>query len=418
MTHVHGPERLHALDALRGIAMLLGVVLHAGMAFMHGTVLGAFPAMQAEITLWLATDVQRDSAYDLLIYVIHAFRMPTFFLLAGFFAHRLHRRLGAPAFLRQRARRVLFPFVGAMLTVIPISYVIGYYGALVRVPPTGVYDLASYIAYVTIPTGGRLELVPLHLWFLEYLIVFSLVTVAVTAVGARMVGTGSEWAARAVRYVLGTPLAPVLLAALTWPLAVRMPEWTIEIGFTLWMPPHLLAFYGLFYAVGWCAYRHRDLLERWSAWSSAYLALGLLGVLPALILVLGPAWQRATGPERDLLDALGHGAHALLVWLLTLGVIGLFLRLLPRPSRALRYLADASYWVYLVHLPLVGLIGIVVAPWTVPGPLKLAGVIVVSSALLLASYQLFVRHTALGRLLNGRRGLARPLAAMPAAGSA
>jgi peptidoglycan/LPS O-acetylase OafA/YrhL len=414
VTRDYESERLHALDALRGIAMLLGVVLHAGMAFMHGNVLGAFPAMQAEIALWLATDTQRDPAYDLLVYVIHAFRMPTFFLLAGFFAHRLHARLGARAFLRHRARRVLVPFVGAMLTVIPVAYVIGYYGALVRVPPTGVHDLASYIAYCTVPTDGRLELVPLHLWFLEYLIAFSLATVAATAIGARIAGTGSERAARAVRGVLGAPLAPVLLALLAWPFVALMPEWTIEIGFTLRMPPHLLAFYGLFYAVGWCAWRHRDLLDRWSAWAGAYLAVGLLGVLPGLILVLGPAWQRATGAERDLLDALGHGAHALLVSLLTLGTIGLFLRLLARPSRSLRYLADASYWVYLVHLPLVGLIGIVVAPWTVPGPLKLLGVIVVSSALLLASYQACVRHTALGRLLNGRRDRSSATAAVPA----
>lgn len=398
-----GQQRLHALDALRGLAMLLGVVLHAGMAFMEGNVLGAFPAMTAEIALWLATDVRRDPVYDLLIYVIHAFRMPTFFVLAGFFAHRLHRQLGARAFLRHRARRVLVPFLGAMLTVIPISYVIGYYGALVRVPPTGVYDLASYIAYVTIPTDGRLEVVPLHLWFLEYLLVFYLLTVLAVPVATRVVGSWTDGCTRSVRGALGTPLAPLLLAVLTWPLAVQMPEWTIEIGFTLRMPLHLLAFYGLFYLVGWSAYLHRDLLERWSAWSTAYLATGLFVVLPALVLLLGPAWQRASGAERDLLDVLGHGAHALLVWLLTLGVIGLFLRLLPHPNRALRYLADAAYWVYLVHLPLVGLLGIVVAPWMVPGPLKLVGVIVVSSGLLLLSYQVWVRHTALGRLLNGRR---------------
>src|SRR5687768_2270008 len=106
--------------------MLLGVILHAGMAFMHGNVLGAFPAMQTEITLWLATDVRADPAYDLLIYVIHAFRMPTFFLLAGFFAHRLYGQHGPREFFQHRMRRVLVPFVGAMLTVIPISYVIGY----------------------------------------------------------------------------------------------------------------------------------------------------------------------------------------------------------------------------------------------------------------------------------------------------
>jgi glucan biosynthesis protein C len=110
-------ERLHALDALRGVAMLLGVVFHASLPFMHGTVLGAFPALRTEVTLWLAIDREADPAYDLLNYVIHAFRMPTFFLLAGLFAHHVYVRHGAREFLERRARRVLVPFVAALLTI-------------------------------------------------------------------------------------------------------------------------------------------------------------------------------------------------------------------------------------------------------------------------------------------------------------
>ena len=403
MTPGHAGERLHALDALRGIAMLLGVVFHAGIPFMQGHVLGAFPAMQAEVSLWLAWDVQADPVYDLLIYVIHAFRMPVFFLLAGFFAHRLYSLLGAGRFLRHRARRVLVPFVGAMLTVIPISYVLGYYGALARVPPTGVHDLSSYLAYVTIPTSGRLEVLPLHLWFLEYLLVLYVLTVPAVTLVERIPGRWCDAAILAGRRLLVLPPAPLLLALLSWPLAAQMPEWTIEIGFSLTVLPHLLAFYGLFYLVGWGVYGQRAILDRWSAWWTAYLTIGLFAVLPVLILVLGPAWQRASDAERDVLDALGHGAYALLVWLLSLGVIGLFVRLLARPSSVLRYLADSSYWVYLVHFPLVGLLGIVVAPWTLPGPLKLLGVIAISSAICLLSYHVGVRSTPIGRLLNGRR---------------
>jgi glucans biosynthesis protein C len=407
-------ERFHALDALRGIAMLLGVVLHAGMAFMKGNVLGAFPAMSTEIELWLAVDREADSAYDLLIYIIHAFRMPTFFVLAGFFAHRVYGQRGPRDFLKHRVRRVLVPFVGALLTVVPIAYVFGYYGALVRIPPTGVHDLASYAAYTTIPTGGQVELLPLHLWFLEYLLVFYVLTVLVAGLGRHLSSGWHDRVATIARSVLVSPLAPVVLAAASWPFAVMMPEWTIQLGFTLRMPLHLLAFYGLFYLVGWSLYSRQDIFGRWSAFGLAYVVVGLCGVLPAMILGLGPAWQRAGSQQGDLLDSLGHGAHVLFVWLLTLGVIGLFLRLLPRPSRLLGYLADAAYWVYLIHLPFVGLLGIVVAQWPVPGPLKLTGVVVVSSALLLVSYQVGVRHTALGRLLNGRRARTRAETVEPA----
>ena len=68
-----------------------------------------------------------------------------------------------------------------------------------------------------------------------------------------------------------------------------------------------------------------------------------------------------------------------------------------------RYLADASYWVYLVHLPLVmaGQVLVLAAPW--PWFVKLGAVVASVTAISLLSYELLVRHTFLGRLLNGRR---------------
>ena len=71
-------------------------------------------------------------------------------------------------------------------------------------------------------------------------------------------------------------------------------------------------------------------------------------------------------------------------------------------SRVMRYLADASYWVYLVHLPLLFAIQYrlldVAAAWQV----KFVISVLVTSLLGLASYQLLVRNTFMGKLLYGR----------------
>ena len=384
--------------------MLLGVVFHASIGFMVGNVLGAFPAMEAEVTLWLATDRAAHTTYDAAVYVIHAFRMPVFFVLAGFFAHRVYQQRGARGFLLHRARRVLVPFVLALTTIVPLSYAIGYYAALVRVPPTGVHDLASFLAYSTIPTGGQLEILTLHLWFLEYLLVFYLLTVAVVAVARALPAAVKRAAASVAYHAIGSRLAPLWLAALTWPAAYQMPEWSIQIDVTLRTPLHLLAFYGVYYLAGWSLYARRDeILACWGARSTAYLGLGLLFVLPVLVQAIGPAWQRAEGASRNVLDGVGHAAHALFVALLTLGVIGLFVRRFPRPNGIVRYLADASYWVYLAHFPLVGLLAVLVAQWALPGPLKLLGIVAVSTGALLVVYQLVVRPTALGQLLGSGR---------------
>ncbi|MFC2686084.1 MAG: acyltransferase, partial [Arachnia propionica] len=69
----------------------------------------------------------------------------------------------------------------------------------------------------------------------------------------------------------------------------------------------------------------------------------------------------------------------------------------------IRYLADASYWMYLVHLPLLVLFEIPLADLGWPILVKLLLTWAVTTAVLLITYELLVRHTWLGAWLNGRR---------------
>ena len=75
------PDRYHALDSLRGFAMLLGVVLHAAISF--STQPPAF---------WSVRDNDPDPLVDVLLFTVHTFRMQLFFLLAGFFGCLLYQR--------------------------------------------------------------------------------------------------------------------------------------------------------------------------------------------------------------------------------------------------------------------------------------------------------------------------------------
>ncbi len=88
-------ERLHGLDAVRGLALLLGLVVHASMAFMPGA--KAF---------WIAHDPDPSAWIGLGFYIPHMFRMVLFFLLAGFFGRLACERLGTGGFIRDRGRRV------------------------------------------------------------------------------------------------------------------------------------------------------------------------------------------------------------------------------------------------------------------------------------------------------------------------
>jgi hypothetical protein len=94
---------------------------------------------------------------------------------------------------------------------------------------------------------------------------------------------------------------------------------------------------------------------------------------------------------------------ALFCWLLTYGFLGVALRATNRPQSALHYLADSSYWVYLVHLPIIGLIQVDLHVLAISSSLKFLIALSLTMVLALASYQVMVRHTFLGVWLHGRR---------------
>ena len=102
--------RRHDLDALRAVAMLLGIGLHAALS------LGGSP--------WIVTDVQTNGAFALFVHAVHGFRMPLFFLLSGFFTSMLWRRRGLRALLWHRFRRVFLPCMLGLVTIVPAVFVV------------------------------------------------------------------------------------------------------------------------------------------------------------------------------------------------------------------------------------------------------------------------------------------------------
>ena len=91
------------------------------------------------------------------------------------------------------------------------------------------------------------------------------------------------------------------------------------------------------------------------------------------------------------------------MWCWCFGCIGAAVRFLDRPSPRWRYLADASYWMYLVHLPLVWLLQAWMLQWPLHWTVKFPLILAITLALLLASYHWMVRSTFVGVFLNGRR---------------
>jgi peptidoglycan/LPS O-acetylase OafA/YrhL len=386
-----GSERLHALDAARGFALLLGIVFHATVSFLP---------TPPGVPLWIVMDNSRSVALGVVFYVVHIFRMTTFFLIAGFFAHMSFHKKGLRGFLKDRLKRIALPFAvgwpilfaGIMAATIWGAVVMSHGGKL---PPP-----PAYPGFPAFPLT--------HLWFLYVLMLLYAATLIVRGLVALIDRSGRLRAAvdGMVRRLVGNPFGLVLLAAPTAVTLYTMPAWMPWFGINTpdsSLLPNAGAAVGFFtaFGLGWLLQRQRGLLEVWKrrwllnlflavAFTSAALALTGIVPLPA------PA-------AHDGRTALYAACYMLATWSWTFAVIGMALRFLASYSAVRRYIADASYWLYLIHVPLVMALQVAVSqlawPWWVKFPLILA----VAFPLMFASYHLFVRYTFIGGILNGRR---------------
>ena len=95
--------------------------------------------------------------------------------------------------------------------------------------------------------------------------------------------------------------------------------------------------------------------------------------------------------------ALFSAAYSLGTWFLIFGLMGLFMRYFANPSPFARYMADSSYWLYIVHLPILCQINVLVAQYRWHWLPKTLFYTAVAFAIMMPSYHYLVRSTWLGK---------------------
>ncbi len=247
-----------------------------------------------------------------------------------------------------------------------------------------------------------------HLWFLYVLMWFYTITVVVRRAVERLDAHGRLRARLdgLVRWLVNAPFGVVLLALPTGLGLLAFAGWRPWFGIptpdnTLLPNIAAVAAFGSAFAFGWLLHRQTQLLDTIQRRWPLHLALAIGATVGCLVqLGVTPNIEVATFDA----GTYGYAAmYALAVWSWTLGLIGLALRYLANESATRRYIADASYWLYLIHLPIVLALQIVVSQYTWPWPLKFALILGVAFPIMLVSYKYCVRSTFIGAVLNGRR---------------
>jgi glucan biosynthesis protein C len=161
-----------------------------------------------------------------------------------------------------------------------------------------------------------------------------------------------------------------------------------------------LLHYAAFFGFGVLVYQARAALVTFPRGAWLYAVAGFASLI---VYRLALEEWRAGGTEDDSLRLLVALADASTIWCLFFGLIGVLERLLQRPHAGVRYASDASYWTYLFHAPLAIWIPGLIAQESLPAELKFVILLASLIVLSLVSYEVFVRWTFLGMVLQGRR---------------
>jgi ABC-type multidrug transport system ATPase subunit/peptidoglycan/LPS O-acetylase OafA/YrhL len=378
-------SRLHALDAVRGFALLLGVAFHAALSFMPEWPPG----------IWAMVDNSPSPFLGDAAFVAHIFRMSLFFFIAGFFGRLLYHKLGARAFWANRGKRIVIPLIAGWVVLFPVIAFIWSQGLtkVLGAPPA---------APPPMPEGWF----PLtHLWFLYQLVLLYVAVITVRALVVRL-DPALRFRALVDRLVRGSIGSLFAVATLGIPLAatlVALPMWFYWQGIPtpdMSLMPQLPACvgFGTAFVFGWLVNRSRDALvmieKRWLV----HLALAI----PATGWLLHTLHDTPMAQPGFTTQAFAY-LLGVAIWGWALGLTGAALRFLSGYSAVRRYIADASYWIYLAHLPVVAALQVWVGHWPLHWGVKYPLILVVSFAALFLSYHFLVRPTALGKLLNGRK---------------
>ncbi len=326
--------REHQWDWLRAFLMLLGIPYHAAMAY------------NARV-LWDIQSPEKSEILTFLSGVLVTFRMPAFFMVAGYFAAMMLERREPLPWLRGRIIRLGIPFVTGLVLLAPIQI------ALI--------DLESALLGASSMTAaldqvGRDLVQPganwvMHLWFLPALLAYSGILVLLTA------GCRFERVCRLIKQSEVNWRTHAKLALLSLVLATTAWEVMIQLAHQDMLTrqgalPYLLAHgidpylrYLPFFLIGTVLRASPD-IRRALVWTKGYR----LPAFGAVAAILAAALRGVEAGDWGIAYNALDGAAAIL---LSLTLIGIAERFWNRPEPRIDRIVDASFSIYLLHHPII-----------------------------------------------------------------
>lgn len=380
---MHKTERIHSLDSLRATMMLLGLVFHSALTY------------NITYHAWPLKDPRTIHLFsDLLVLLIHSFRMPIFFLVSGFFGSMLFYERRPMQMIKNRFLRIVLPFVIFLFILYPITVIsFAYTGAVFAQQANPLGFAFKSISKISdfLPTSTS------HLWFLYYLALIT-GTLVILGIVVKNVQWLTDLVSKIFVWLIQRPLVRIgFFSVSVFILLYILGTSMIETSISFIPDINTFIFFSYFYLIGWILFKskkHLDAFKRYD-WASVALAIALT-IAQGLILTSYKLSPFSRSPLLILFSSV-------IVCLYMFGITGLFIRYGSKHSAMARYISDSSYWVYLIHLPVTAIIPAFIWKLPLPAAAKFLIVLSVTSIICFVSYHYLVRDTFIGKFLNGRR---------------
>lgn len=333
MTATPVNQRRYDLDWLRVIAFGLLILYHIGMYYVPWG--------------WHVKSPYAGPFAEPAMMLLNPWRLSLLFMISGVAIRFAADKASLPGFAGKRFVRLFIPLLFGMLVIVAPQP----YFELLRLGEIEPGFWAFYQSYlagadysVIVPTWN-------HLWYVAYLIVYTLVAVALMPLLRRL----SAWldsdgferllGGGGIMYLLVLPFILFRFTTAMWFDTTHdlVNDWNQHANyFTIFL-------YGILFAKSRAFWR--SLANQWRLCLLVAFVLGL---------VLSPVWANweAWMDGHPVLAAVARGARVLYAWAAILSLLGLAQAYLNRPSALLDYLTKAIFPYYILHQTLIVVFGV------------------------------------------------------------
>ena len=342
-------ERRYDIDWLRVIAIGLLLIYHIGIGFQPwGVFIGFIQNDKSIEALWIPMTM------------INIWRIPLLFFVSGMGVSFALRKRNWKQLLKERAGRILLPFLFGLFFIVPIHSLIWqkYYHQDIQYTPG-----------------------PGHLWFLANIFIYVVLLLPV------FIFLKKNIQGRMIRVLQKTYSHPLGILTVSIPFMLETilvrPE-TYEL-YALTLHGFLLGFLAFFFGFTFVL-TGNAFWQTAARWRWMFLSAGLIfyGIRLSVFDLEAPGY----------LMALESNA-----WIFS--IFGFANRYLNHSSKTLSYLSEAAYPVYIIHMIFLYLASLLIFPLEIPAPLKFMLTIILTGTGCFITYEYLIRRMPVLRPLFG-----------------